>query len=143
MRKLKLDHDVPPWVPDDAVFFITINCAVRGENSLDLPEVAKPLLDGMKVYQEQQKWWIHLALVMPDHLHMLTTLGIQYAMPKTISDWKRYWARRLGIKWQDDFFDHRIRSEEQYVEKYDYIRLNPVRKGLVKTPEEWPYVWKR
>jgi len=137
----KLFHAVPAWVPDDAVFFITINCVVRGKNSLAFSDVAKSLFDGMRVYEEQRKWWIHFALLMPDHLHLLISFGIQCEMVRTINHWKQYWARRLGIKWQKDFFEHRIRSEEQCTEKYEYIRFNPVRKGLAKTPEEWPYAW--
>jgi len=95
----------------------------------------------MKVYQEQQKWWIHFALLMPDHLHMLVSFPSLVTMTKTIADWKQYQARHLGIDWQRDYFDHRIRSEEQFVEKHEYIRMNPVRKNLVANPEDWQYVW--
>jgi putative transposase len=41
--------------------------------------------------------------------------------------------------WQPGFFDHLLRSSESYSEKWEYVRLNPVRKGLVDRPEEWPY----
>ena len=139
----KLDHTVPPWVPDDAVFFITIGCAMRGRNTLATPEIAESLFDGMKIYQEQQKWWVHFALLMPDHLHMLVSFALSVTMNKTVADWKKYQARCLKIDWQRDFFDHRIRSEEQFAEKYEYIRMNPVRKGLVATPEDWAYVYPR
>ena len=36
-------------------------------------------------------------------------------------------------------FDHIIRHEEDFYETRAYIMLNPVRKGLVKSAEEWPY----
>ena len=137
----KLDHTVPSWVPDDAVFFITINCAVRGQNTLATTEIATPLFDGLKTYQKQRKWWIYLALLMPDHLHMLVSFSPLVTMSKTVADWKKYQARHLKIDWQRNFFDHRIRTEEQFIEKYDYIRMNPVRKNLVATPENWQYVW--
>jgi putative transposase len=35
--------------------------------------------------------------------------------------------------WQKDFFDHVLRSEEPYQEKWHYVRENPVRAGLVKS----------
>ena len=38
-------------------------------------------------------------------------------------------------------FDHRIRNSENLEEKFQYIRMNPVRRGLVATPGEWPWVW--
>jgi hypothetical protein len=37
------------------------------------------------------------------------------------------------------FFDHLIRHSESYAEKWEYVRLNPVRAGLVKTCQEWPW----
>ena len=41
--------------------------------------------------------------------------------------------------WQPDFFDHVIRSFESYEEKWKYVRLNPLRAGLVEIADEWPY----
>ena len=41
--------------------------------------------------------------------------------------------------WQKDFFDHVLRSEESYQEKWHYVRENPVRAGLVKSWEDWPF----
>ena len=55
--------------------------------------------------------------------------------------WRHYLAKEQGIRWQRDFFDHRIRRDESHEEKAAYIRNNPVRGGLVKAPEDWPYVW--
>lgn len=45
------------------------------------------------------------------------------------------------MEWQEDFFDHRLRSDESLDEKANYVRMNPVRAGSVKTVEEWPYSW--
>ena len=41
--------------------------------------------------------------------------------------------------WQKGFFDHVMRSEESYSEKWLYVAENPVRKRLVPSPEDWPY----
>jgi hypothetical protein len=41
--------------------------------------------------------------------------------------------------WQKDYFDHVIRSRESYEQKWLYVRDNPVRAGLVRRFEEWPY----
>jgi len=62
-------------------------------------------------------------------------------MKSTVAQWKEYTAKKLGIQWQRDFFDHRLRWEESYTEKAHYIRQNPVRKDLVKEPAQWPFVW--
>ena len=41
--------------------------------------------------------------------------------------------------WQREFFDHVLRSEESYREKWEYVRQNPVRAGLAARAEEWPF----
>jgi REP element-mobilizing transposase RayT len=84
---------------------------------------------------------------MPDHVHF-------FAAPehdaKSLSDfmgaWKR-WSSRAILKllnmppplWQPEFFDHVLRSEESASEKWEYVRTNPVRHGLVERAEGWPY----
>ncbi len=62
-------------------------------------------------------------------------------MQKTLADWKRYTCTKGGIDWQRDFFDHRLRKDESYIEKAHYIRMNPVRAGLIARSEDWPHVW--
>jgi putative transposase len=41
--------------------------------------------------------------------------------------------------WQPGFFDHVLRSDESYAQKWEYVRDNPVRAGLVASWQEWPY----
>jgi len=41
--------------------------------------------------------------------------------------------------WQRGFFDRLIRNTESYAQKWDYVRENPVRAGLVSTAEKWKY----
>lgn len=140
MRR-RLPHDIPSWVDDGAVFFITINCVPRGMNQLARPGVAAAIESSLRYYQTARKWWIHHFLLMPDHLHGLISFSQEAPMRRTISDWKRFVARTAGIDWQRDFFDHRIRNDESQSEKWHYIRANPVRKGLVADPDAWPYQW--
>jgi hypothetical protein len=41
--------------------------------------------------------------------------------------------------WQREFFDHVLCSAESYGEKWNYVRDNPVRAGLVSMPDEWKF----
>jgi REP element-mobilizing transposase RayT len=85
-------------------------------------------------------------VIMPDHIHFFI------AFPKTgltLSEWigalKTMLGKellRLGTQkphWQEGFFDHVLRSAESYAQKWEYVRMNPVRAGLCKEPEEWAY----
>lgn len=42
-------------------------------------------------------------------------------------------------RWQASYHDHKFRTPESESRKWEYVCLNPVRYGLVKRPEEWPY----
>ena len=139
--KRKLDHNIPHWVAEDAVFFITVCCRHRHINSLAKPEIADKIRESLFYRQSLRQWWMICALVMPDHFHALFAFGQGFDMKKVIADWKRFHTRHSNIEWQEDFFDHRIRSNESLDEKIEYIRHNPVRQGLVAQPDDWQYVW--
>ena len=142
-RRKKLSHEVPLWIdPQKETYFLTVNCQPKGTNHLAKPDVAGPLLDSVRFRNEKFIWFAHLFLIMPDHVHALISFPpSEHTLRKTVTLWKRWTARELGIEWQRDFFEHRLRSDESRREKADYILANPVRKGLVKELKEWPYVF--
>jgi hypothetical protein len=78
---------------------------------------------------------------MPDHLHALLVFPREAGMSTAIRNWKRAMARLHGIKWQSNYFDHRIRDDKERRETWDYIRRNPVAKGLCASEAEWPFWW--
>ena len=57
-----------------------------------------------------------------------------------VGRWKAWQTRQLGVLWQDNFFDHRIRNKREFDLKAEYIRQNPVVKGLCKNAADWPWV---
>ena len=138
----RLSHDVPLWVdPAKECYFITISCKPRGRNHLALPDVANALFETVQHRNEEMVWYVHLALLMPDHVHMLVSFPQNEKRLQTIvSKWKEWTAKTIGISWHRDFFEHRLRKDESFRQKADYILNNPVRAGLTKLPEEWPYV---
>ena len=76
---------------------------------------------------------------MPDHVHLIVAVPRDRSLAVCIGGWKRYLARTHGIRWQANFFDHRLRNASEEAGKREYIRLNPVRKGLAATPADWPW----
>ncbi len=134
-----LHHDMPHWVEEGALFFITVNCAERGPKQLTRKDNASALLDAARFYHDQRKWHITLWLLMPDHFHAILSFSREAAMEDLFKHWKRYTARQLGIVWQDGFFDHRLRNTHEENAKHHYIRHNPVRKELCASPDDWPH----
>src|SRR5437660_406202 len=95
------------------------------------------------MYAERGTWYLHLMLLMPDHLHALIGLDGDASLSYTIGSFKRATTKFAAAKWQRNFFDHRLRHDESFSEKAEYIRNNPVRAGLVRLASEWPYLLDR
>jgi len=83
--------------------------------------------------------WIGAYVLMPDHLHAFVGLDDRKIdLPSWMKSFKNTLSKALrfdGIAAphrQKDFFDHVLRSEESYEEKWQHVRENPVRAGLVK-----------
>ncbi len=139
-KQVRLVHETPIWVRDsEEVFFLTVCCEERGKDSLATPEQGPALLESVKFRNEQGVWWCSAFVVMPDHVHFLVNFPEGKVMQDSIEKWKRWTSRQLGIDWQRDWFDHRLRRDESWREKAEYIVNNPVRAGLVEEAGDWPY----
>jgi hypothetical protein len=62
--------------------------------------------------------------------------------------WARFWRSQTTRRrphpeekpiWQRDFFDRQLRTGESYHQKRLYLWENPIKAGLVRQPEDWPY----
>jgi REP element-mobilizing transposase RayT len=96
---------------------------------------------------------LHAVVIMPEHVHLLLTpLRNEEGWPFPLKDIlkliKGPSARsvnqltgRHGALWQDESFDHILRSNESFDEKIEYIRQNTVRGGLVAAPENYEWLW--
>jgi len=84
---------------------------------------------------------------MPDHINLFCAPAdlIPQPLTKWVNFWKshaaRSWARREEAPiWQRHFWDTQLRQGENYEEKWVYVLENPVRAGLVKQSEDWPFL---
>jgi len=96
---------------------------------------------------------LHAGVIMPEHVHLLLTPmrngeGWPFPLQDILKLIKGPAARSVnmlagahGGLWQDESFDHVLRSNESFDEKLEYIRQNPVRRGLVRKPEEYEWLW--
>jgi putative transposase len=140
-QRKTLGHVPPSGLPGVPVFFVTICSDTRGENQFCQTAVAAKVFESAAFYHARHRWWLHLMLLMPDHIHSLVSFPESEALRAVVTSWKHYLSKEHGLHWQRDFFDHRLRKEESYEEKAAYIRQNPVRAGLVKSAGDWPFVW--
>jgi|ETNmetMinimDraft_30_1059905.scaffolds.fasta_scaffold75273_2 putative transposase len=95
----------------------------------------------------QNGWYVGDYILMPDHIHLFARSAHESdSTQRWVKMWKSVSSRQLTAElsveppvWQEEYFDRYLRSAESYSEKWEYVRNNPVRAGLVSTPEEWRY----
>src|SRR5262245_10204384 len=100
-----LYHETPPWVANGACYFVTICATPRHENQLATAERAPRILESVVRYHEIGTWWVHLFLLMSDHVHALLVVAPQKTLEHTVRAWKSWQTKTRGIAWQHGFFD--------------------------------------
>jgi len=137
----RLNHETPHWVTAVADYFVTICAEPRKQNHFCRDPLGQEILSTIHFYNEKHLWFCSLALLMPDHVHLLLSFPPDKIVAQVVGLWKRGLAKSHGILWQRNFFEHRLRNDENIQNKADYILRNPVRAGLVDGWQKWPYVW--
>jgi len=96
-----------------------------------------------EVWSKATVWLVGRYLIMPDHIHLFAALAIDQIEFKNWSKfWKSNFTQRHKVdehRGQTSDWDTRMRTLEQYEEKWNYVRMNPVRQGLVERSEDWPF----
>jgi REP element-mobilizing transposase RayT len=114
----------PIWLQDSRVASVVVNALLYGE-------------DIRRFYE------LHAWVVMPNHVHAI--LQPRGAM-STIMRWlkgrtgraaNRILGRTKTPFWQDESFDHWVRSAEEFQDLIEYVENNPVKAGLVGAKERW------
>jgi REP element-mobilizing transposase RayT len=123
---------------------------------LILPDWARDVVLGACCHGHGKSYNLYAAVVMPDHVHLILTPLTDYERMRMVPlrqithSIKSFSAhginRRLGRTgpvWQDESFDHVLRSSENLDAKVACILVNPVRRGLVNTPAEYRWTWQK
>jgi len=82
---------------------------------------------------------------MPDHARLFVTTSAGMKLPDWIRTLRTVLGKQLLVEghqkphWQEGFFDHVLRSDESYSQKWEYVCMNPVRVGLCERPEDWSF----
>lgn len=110
--------------------------ACYGKCVLRQPKLAKFVADSLHKF-EGDRYELTDFIIMPNHVHLLAAFADEKSMLKQCESWKHFTARQInralvqsGRFWQQDGFDHLVRSEEQFYWLRKYIAQNPVKAGL-------------
>jgi putative transposase len=126
--------------PDCRAIVLVAVCTRNRERWLAADDVHGLLV---RIWKEATAWRALRYVLMPDHLHLFAAYaGSDISFDAWVQHWKSVFTKEHGVpahRWQSKGWDHRLRSGESYAAKWEYVRNNPVRHGLAKSPEEWPY----
>ncbi|MBM4037603.1 MAG: hypothetical protein FJ290_03735 [Planctomycetes bacterium] len=111
------------------------------------PSAAEVIVSSIRWHQE--RGFAHLLgfVVMPDHVHWVFVLGERRALDDvmrgfgsvTWQGFRRAYEAGIGRVWEEDYHEHRLRSDERCWATIEYVHQNPVRKGLCAKAEDWPW----
>jgi putative transposase len=124
-------------------YFITAS-TFQKQNLLQSQRMAELLLDVLFHYRAQGKYLLHEFVLMPDHFHVLITPTetLERALQLIKGGFSFRARKELGFGgeiWQKSFYDRRVRDVEEYYAFREYIRRNPVKRGLVRVAKEYLY----
>ena len=138
-----LRHLAPLEIANQTTILFLTRSVEKRRPLLARDEVVALLLDcWSQADQRRVGRWV----VMPDHLHLFCAPATWPATP--FRSWARFWRSQATRRWphpeekpiwQRDFFDRQLRSGESYHQKWLYLWENPIKAGLVRGPEDWPY----
>jgi len=105
-------------------------------------------------YWDGRKWTLYAAVIMPDHVHALVqpltlrqSSGV-FDLAEIIHSVKSFSVHKInrlrdgrGSLWQDERYDRIVRDEAEFLEKWQYIMNNPLKKELVQKWEDYPWLY--
>ncbi len=130
--------------PGERWSFLTMCCESRQPIFLR-SEPATWIIEALRTETLQHQFLVDAYCVMPDHLHFLafgtTPASNLLVLAKSLKQRTGYaYQQETGLRlWQKNYYDHILRSSEESNDVAAYIWMNPVRKGLCRNFEEYPF----
>lgn len=125
---------------------------VKSPVDLTKQELAESLMNSL-LENNNVLYHLHAFVIMQNHVHLLlkvaeNELGVMYSLAYIMKHIKGSSARKLnmilgrqGRLWLREYYDHVVRNEVEFVNIINYIRMNPVKAGLVTNPIDWKWTW--
>ena len=124
-------------------YFITV-CTANRRTGLTKAPVANAVLAETHRMTADLTWRMRCMVVMPDHIHLVMTLGARLSLGTAIRRLKAKTSGVLsasGLEWEREFYDRLLRANDDRLAVFQYIFLNPYRAGLVTARETWPHYY--
>jgi putative transposase len=124
------------------IWFVTV---VTANRSPILMSNSKLLLRGLIRAQRKVPFVVLAWVVLPDHIHALISSddtelsGIIHRIKHSFTCQFKKRRQQISPIWQDRYWDHMIRSDEDLQKHLDYIHFNPVKHGLATAPQQWKF----
>ena len=141
LRNANASHILSP----SRTFFVTTKTSM-GRALLQTERNAMLLIDVLRSYVAAQKFQLHDFVVMPDHVHLLITVHSDMTIERAMQFIKGGFSYQLkkkfgysGEVWQRGFSEVRVDNRESFLQHREYIAQNPMKAGLVDSPEKFPY----
>jgi len=124
------------------IIFVTV-CTKNRQKVLANDAMHELLQDA---WQQADHFVVGRYMLLPDHIHLFCAPGKYEHL--SIMRWAAYWKSLVSKQWpvtadkpiwQNYLWDTQLRRGESYSTKWQYVRKNPVRHGLVAQPEDWPW----
>ncbi len=125
-----------------SLHFITFRCYHR-HPLLGAPAAKETVEVVLEQTRARHQARIYAYVLMPEHVHLLINEPPQILLAQFLKAIKQIASRKLrGLHqkfWQDRYYDSNIRGERALSAVIRYIHRNPVTRGLVENPEDWPW----
>jgi putative transposase len=124
----------------EALHFITFSCFHRLP-FLASPESKDTVEAALELIRARHQARIYAYVLMPEHVHLLINEPPSILLAQLLKALKQTTSRKLKKDgkqfWQKRYFDRNIRGEAARSEVIRYIHRNPVKRGLVASPEQY------
>jgi putative transposase len=122
--------------------FITFSCYHRLPY-LDTDNARSVFLEILERVRRRHDFYVFGYVLMPEHVHLLLSEPKRQRLEDTLRVLKGETSKRLkGDRkqfWQVRYHDFNVLTDKKHIEKLRYVHRNPVARGLVDEPEDWPW----
>ena len=124
-------------------YFLTL-CTDGRKRTLDRPAVSTCIRTEISALESDGHWTVRAAVIMPDHLHLLIRLNAGLTLGQCVARLKTKTRGHLlaeNARWQDNYYEHRLRADEPAAPVLHYLHRNPYRQDLVPADKVYPLFW--